>query len=158
MNAIQALNQQRLLLQLEYQVEKETFRRQTEQTGIERMVQRGDAWYPVRLGRSYYNSMNQLALEVYREGEPDTDHNFEYGRPVIFFVHNPNSSLHSLLASPSMVSYVDGNRMVIILPDSNQLLDLQRTDATLGVQLSFDETSYRCMFEDLNRTINAKGR
>ena len=158
MNAIQALNQQRLLLQLEYQVEKETFRRQTEQTGIERMVQRGDAWYPVRLGRSYYNSMNQLALEVYREGEPDTDHNFEYGRPVIFFVHNPDSSLHSLLASPSMVSYVDGNRMVIILPDSNQLLDLQRTDATLGVQLSFDETSYRCMFEALNRTINAKGR
>lgn len=52
MNAIQALQQQRLLLQLEYQTEKEAYQRQTEQQGLARLVKRGDAWWPVRIGRS----------------------------------------------------------------------------------------------------------
>ena len=60
MNAIQALTQQRLLLQMEYQTEKEAYRRQTEERGLARLVKRGDAWWPVSIGRSYYNSLNQL--------------------------------------------------------------------------------------------------
>ena len=64
--AIQALQQQRLLLQLEYQTEKEAYRQQTETIGIGRKVKRGDAWWPLRIGKSYYNSLNQLALEVHR--------------------------------------------------------------------------------------------
>ena len=48
--------------------------------------------------------------------------------------------------------------MVIILPDSGRLLDLQRQEGALGVQLSFDETSYRCMFDALDRVLRAKGR
>ena len=86
MNAIQALNEQRLLLQLEYQTEKEAYRKQTEQRGVERLVKRGDAWWPVKIGKSYYNSLNQLVVEVFRQGDDDEiEHNFEFGRPVVFF-------------------------------------------------------------------------
>ena len=46
---------------------------------------RGDAWHPVRIGRSYYNSLNQLAIEVYRTADDDIEHNFEFGKPVCFF-------------------------------------------------------------------------
>ena len=163
MNGIQALTQQRLLLQLEYNVEKEAFRRQTEETGIERKVKRGDAWWPLRLGRSYYNSMNQLAVEVFREGDDDIEHNFEFGRPVMFFSIGEQGTGRKgqevrYLSFSATVSYVDGNRMVIILPDSGRLLDLQRASEPLGVQLSFDETSYRCMFDALDRAIRGKGR
>ena len=162
MDALQALTQQRLLLQLEYSTEKEAFRRQTEESGIERKVRRGDAWWPLRLGRSYYNSMNQLALEVVREADTDVEHNFEFGRPVVFFAmasapHAKTATL-SYLPFTATVSYVDGDRMVVILPDSGRLLDLQRREEPLGVQLSFDETSYRCMFDALDRTMRAKGR
>ena len=52
MNAIQQLTQQRLLLQMEYQTEKEAYRRQTEERGLARLVKRGDAWWPVSIGRS----------------------------------------------------------------------------------------------------------
>ena len=160
MNAIQALTQQRLLLQLEYATEKESFKRQTEESGIDRKVKRGDAWWPLRLGRSYYNSMNQLAIEVFREGDNDIDHNFEFGRPVMFFTTSTHHSPLTINYLPftATISYVDGDRMVIILPDSGRLLDLQRQEAELGVQLSFDETSYRCMFDALDRVIRAKGR
>ena len=166
MDAIQALTQQRLLLQLEYNVEKEAYRRQTEDAGIEQKVRRGEAWFPLRLGRSYYNSMNQLAIEVFRDEDTDIDHNFEFGRPVVFFgmgnaprstLNPPHSPLH-YFSFTATVSYVDGDRMVIILPDSGRLLDLQRQEGALGVQLSFDETSYRCMFDALDRVLRAKGR
>ena len=40
---ILALQQQRLLLQMEYAAEKDTFRKQTEEMGLQRKVKRGDA-------------------------------------------------------------------------------------------------------------------
>ena len=85
MNGVQALQQQRLLLELEYSTEKEAYRQQTEALGIARQVKRGDAWWPLRVGKSYYNSLNQLAVEVYRTTDTDIEHNFEFGRPVAFF-------------------------------------------------------------------------
>lgn len=54
------------------------------------------------------------------------------------------------------VSYVDGDRMVITVPDSAPLLDLQQATEEIGIQLSFDETSYKLMFEALDRTMKAK--
>ena len=84
-SVIQALQQQRLLLQLEYQTEKEAYRQQTETIGIGRKVKRGDAWWPLRVSKSYYNSLNQLAVEVFRTSDTDIEHNFEDGRSVVFF-------------------------------------------------------------------------
>lgn len=180
---IQALLQQRTLLQLEYYTEKEAFRKLTEQIGMRRKVKRGDAWFPLRIGKSFYNSLNQKSIEVFRTSDVEIDHNFEFGRPVVFFqvknnpegssAHAPSqgaiSSSQSATSSSSgsnpkgikyfsftgTVSYVDGDRMVINVPDSVSLLDLQ-TEEPIGVQLSFDETSYKLMFEALDRTMKAK--
>ena len=82
---IQALLQQRTLLQLEYYTEKEAFRKLTEQMGMQRKVKRGDAWFPLQVGKSFYNSLNQTAIEVFRTSDQDIEHNFEFGRPVMFF-------------------------------------------------------------------------
>ena len=187
---IQALLQQRTLLQLEYYTEKEAFRKLTEQIGMRRKVKRGDAWFPLRIGKSFYNSLNQKSIEVFRTSDEEIDHNFEFGRPVMFFQvknHPGEISSHASFksaasSSPSAmsssqnaassssasnpksikyfsftgtVSYVDGDRMVINVPDSVSLLDLQ-TEEPIGVQLSFDETSYKLMFEALDRTMKAK--
>ena len=187
---IQALLQQRTLLQLEYYTEKEAFRKLTEQIGMRRKVKRGDAWFPLRIGKSFYNSLNQKSIEVFRTSDEEIDHNFEFGRPVMFFQvknHPGEISSHASFksaasSSPSAmsssqnaassssasnpksikyfsftgtVSYVDGDRMVINVSDSISLLDLQ-TEEPIGVQLSFDETSYKLMFEALDRTMKAK--
>ena len=152
---IQALLQQRTLLQLEYYTEKEAFRKQTEQMGMRRKVKRGDAWFPLRVGKSFYNSLNQTAIEVFRTSDQDIEHNFEFGRPVMFFKVKNEESL-SYFSFTGTVSYVDGDRMVITVPDSAPLLDLQSSNEPIGVQLSFDETSYKLMFEALDRTMKAK--
>lgn len=160
------LQRQRMLLEIEYNHEKEEFRKQTETMGVERKVRRGDAWFPVSIGRSYYNSLNQMVVEVMRQPGSDIEHNFEAGRPVCFFtIKNDTSTAGTkatkggsklqYLSFTATVSYAEQDRMVVALPDSGRIVDLQRQDA-LGVQLFFDETSYRLMFEALDRVIRAR--
>ena len=162
---IQALLQQRTLLQLEYYTEKEAFRKLTEQMGMQRKVKRGDAWFPLQVGKSFYNSLNQTAIEVFRTSDQDIEHNFEFGRPVMFFMvkkmgknEDQGRKVQSVkyFSFTGTVSYVDGDRMVITVPDSAPLLDLQQSTEPIGVQLSFDETSYKLMFEALDRVMKAK--
>lgn len=152
---IQALLQQRTLLQLEYYTEKEAFRKLTEQMGMQRKVKRGDAWFPLQVGKSFYNSLNQTAIEVFRTSDQDIEHNFEFGRPVMFFRSERSEEL-KYFSFTGTVSYVDGDRMVVTVPDSAPLLELQQSTDSIGVQLSFDETSYKLMFEALDRVMKAK--
>lgn len=152
---IQAFLQQRTLLQLEYYTEKEAFRKLTEQMGMQRKVKRGDAWFPLQVGKSFYNSLNQTAIEVFRTSDQDIEHNFEFGRPVMFFRSEGSEEL-KYFSFTGTVSYVDGDRMVVTVPDSAPLLELQQSTDPIGVQLSFDETSYKLMFEALDRVMKAK--
>ena len=153
---ILALQQQRLLLQMEYAAEKEAFRKQTEEMGLLRKVKRGDAWYPLKMGRSYYNSLNQLVVEVFRQGDEDIEHNFEFGKPLCFFSVGEKDKIRYFNFTAT-VSYVDGDRMVVAVPDNGQLIDVQGA-GQVGVQLFFDETSYKTMFDALDRVMKAKGR
>lgn len=142
------------LLQLEYEYEKELFKQQTELMGIGRKVKRGMCWYPLYIGRSYYNALNQLVVEVERREDKEIEHLFEYGRPVCFFTQDVIGKL-TYLPFVATVNYVDEDRMVVVLPNADALLSLQGKEV-LGVQLYFDETSYRLMFEALKQVIGAK--
>lgn len=219
----QALQQQRLLLEIEYNADKAEFMRCIEAQGMMRRVKRGDAWWPVRVARSYYNSLNQRVVEIVREGDTDIEHNFEYGRAVGFFkvirpevggkrsevggkrsecrvqrcdyrsgleagneadygsnlmpsaselmpntselnanhTSSPITQTSNLISlypdSRFSVSYADANRMVVVVPDGFNVADMEGQER-LGVQLSFDETSYRLMFDALDRVLRAKGR
>lgn len=148
------LQHQYELLQIEYEYEKEQFKQQTELMGIGRKIKRGMCWYPLNLGRNYYNALNQLVVEVERREDKEIEHQFEYGRPVCFFTQDISGKLN-YLNFVATVNYVDEDRMVVILPSVDALLALQSKEV-LGVQLYFDETSYRLMFEALKQVISAK--
>lgn len=148
------LQHQYELLQIEYEYEKEQFKQQTELMGIGRKIKRGMCWYPLNLGRNYYNALNQLVIEVERREDRDIEHQFEYGRPVCFFTQDVSGKLN-YLNFVATVNYVDEDRMVVILPSVDALLALQSKEV-VGVQLYFDETSYRLMFEALKQVIGAK--
>lgn len=148
------LQHQYELLQVEYEYEKEQFKQQTELMGIGRKIKRGMCWYPLNLGRNYYNALNQLVIEVERREDKDIEHQFEYGRPVCFFTQDVSGKVN-YLNFVATVNYVDEDRMVVILPSVDALLALQSKEV-VGVQLYFDETSYRLMFEALKQVIGAK--
>ena len=149
------LQRQQLLLRMEYEYEKEEFKRQTENMGVARKVKRGVCWYPASPGRSYYNSLNQLVIEITHTENLDIEHNFEFGRPVCFFRQSADGKI-TYFNFTATVSYADEARMVVIMPGAGAIMDIQSAD-NLGVQLYFDETSYRTMFEALEDVLRAKG-
>ncbi len=153
-SSILYLQRQYELLKMEYEYEKEQFRQQTEAMGIGRKIKRGMCWYPLNVGRSYYNALNQLVIEVERREDKDIEHSFEYGRPVCFFTQDMSGKL-TYLNFVATVSYVDEDRMVVVLPNADALLMIQSKEV-LGVQLYFDETTYRLMLESLKQVISAK--
>jgi len=139
---ITILQRQRSLLQMEYAYEKEEFQRLTEATGVERKVQRGLAWYPLTLGRSYYNSLDQLVVEIFRtssdisKGMTNDDASaddepslFEPGKPVCFFSEDASGDRHGTggllhyYKFVAQVSYVEADRMVVALPNASRLTD-----------------------------------
>ena len=142
------------MLKMEYEFEKKQFEQQTEVMGIGRKVKRGMCWYPITLGRSYYNALNQFVVEVYRQEDREIEHLFEYGRPVCFFTQDMSGKL-TYMNFVATVNYVEEDRMVVILPNTDAMISLQGKDF-LGIQLYFDETSYKLMFEALRNVISAK--
>ena len=143
------------MLQKEYEYEKELYRQQTREAGIPKRIQQGVCWFPVKLGADRYNSLNQLTVEVTRTETEETEHSFEYGRPVCFFRISADRQIRYFNFS-AVISYVQDNKMVVVLPGPQVLPELVVT-GELGVQLYFDDTSYKTMFAALREVAEAKG-
>ncbi|MFR4043728.1 MAG: AAA domain-containing protein [Odoribacter splanchnicus] len=155
LSLMQDLQQQSAMLQKEYEYEKELYRQQTREAGIPKRIQQGVCWFPVKLGADRYNSLNQLTVEVTRTETEETEHSFEYGRPVCFFRISADRQIRYFNFS-AVISYVQDNKMVVVLPGPQVLPELVVT-GELGVQLYFDDTSYKTMFAALREVAEAKG-
>lgn len=180
------LQLQQDLLKLEYEYEKEEYQQLCREVGVDRRIRQGKCWYPLHVGRCYYNALDQLCVEVEApdeiatkqvrndEGElanKDIDFEFEPGRPVAFFTLSNNSDRIEGVADGSrgvaefipytcQVSKVDGMRMMITVPGQQQVDNLRNLALTrgLGVQLSFDATSHRVMREALSEVMNTSDK
>ncbi|MBO5659790.1 MAG: AAA family ATPase, partial [Bacteroidaceae bacterium] len=151
---IQQLAKQKALLLKEYEYEREQFQRQTETMGVQRKVRQGLCWFPLRVGRSYFNSLNQQVIEVERTEGLDVEHQFEPGKPVCFFQEDASQMLH-YMKFVAQVNFVEENRMVIAMPTGDAVQQVLHA-GRLGVQLYLDEYTYRLMFDALDRVTTAK--
>ena len=150
-----SLGQQAELIRKERDYEREQLRHDTEVMGIGRRVKRGECWYPISVGRSYYNALDRLAIEVTRTEDTEIEHCFEYGRTVCFFDVDGTGKLH-YQPFTATVSFANDTSMTLILPDEGTLERVRGLERG-GVQLSFDETTYRLMLEALAAVTGAKG-
>ena len=154
-SSILELQQQYGLLELEYNHEKATYLEENERISLDRKISRGICWHPLSIGRSYYNSLNQFVVEVHRTEHLDTEHHFEYGRPLMFFDADIEHTRIRYLNFPATVSYADDNRMVVVLPGPEALHRLNEA-VRPGVQLGFDENVYKLMFASLRAAMQDK--
>ena len=154
-SSVVSLLKHRDLLRQEYEFDRKCFAQQSSLISVEKKVAAGNCRFPVALGRSYYNSLNQLVIEITRTEDTDIEHSFEFGRPICFFRQSTDGKI-IYMNFTATVSYVDDTRMVAVMPGAATIMEVQAAD-NLGVQLYFDETSYRTMFEALEDTLHAKG-
>lgn len=156
---IEHIERQRRLLKIEYEEEKASFAEAVDRVGLSRLTARGRAWFPVRVARDYYNSLNQRVVELLRcdaGADEEEDHEFEYGRSVMLFTAGGDAGASPRHRFGGTVSYVDGNRMVVAVADDAYLPALEANGERAGVMLSFDETTYRAMFDALDCLAKAK--
>lgn len=143
------------LLRKEYEEEKASYHEQLDAMGISRRVKRGLCWYPVEVGSSRFNSLAQTVVDIVKPVDDEIEHSFEYGRAVVFFTLTDDGSRTRIIDGVCQVSYVDGQRMVVVVPSSAFVAHLQQGEK-VGVQLFFDETSYRAMFHAMDEAIKSK--
>lgn len=151
---IQALHHHKQLLQQEYEYSRKEYHRNAENAGVAHKIKAGVCRFPVSVGKSSYNSLNQRVVEITSAADDEHDDKFEPGKPVCFFILDASQMMH-ILPFVCRVSYVEGGRMVIEVPDEKALQQINEAER-LGIQLYFDEYTFRLMFDALDRIISAK--
>ena len=170
MNYTKHLAEQERLLALEYEYEKQEYQQLCQQVGIQRRIRQGKCWYPVMLTRTFYNALDQFCVELtcpddiltrevknQETGElanKDIEFEFEPGRPVAFFRVASKDDKEKTIFFPysCQISRYDGQRLHVTLPNvqAAQILRDYALEGLLGVQLSFDATTYRVMREAIH--------
>ena len=144
LSPISELQKQAELLRLEMKYETEAYAHSLTHLQFASLVQEPSCRYPVTLGNTTYNALDQTVATVSFEvsdDEPDTD--FEPGKVVAFFTFGDNGTPR-LLPHQFYIDQVDTGILTIAIPNQAALQSLRSTAQMklLGIQTSIDTTSY----------------
>lgn len=129
------------LIKLERQADLEYYRQKVLLRSLHQRTQEGTTWYPVKLKRFYIGTGERLIIEVERTTHVEQPHAFQSGKSVSVF-SNASGSPEKEHAN-GVINYVRDNTMVITL-NGDDLPDWIE-DGLLGIDVMFDEMSYREM-------------
>lgn len=140
------------LLQLERQADLEQYRQKVLMRPLHARVKEGMTWYPVRLAKEYIGTGERIIIEVERTTQKDQPHAFQSGKMVSVFSNASGKSEKQ--HQNGVINYVRDNLMVITLngDDLPEWID----SGSLGVDVMFDEMSYREMEYTLKKVIEAE--
>ena len=134
--------------------EKETDRAQyvarLDRFSIQKRREQGITWYPVVVRKDYLGTGERLVVEVERTAGQQENHQLQSGSVVRWFVNNGDKKMPAV---NGVVNYVKGDLLVMTLQE-DELPDWVR-DGKLGIDLLFDEGSYRAMENALRLTNKA---
>ena len=151
--AIQELKNLEQLLKTEQQADREEYQRKVLSVSIKDRVNQGICWHPVLLKKQYYGTAERLVLEVEKNVADEQEHAFQPGSVISLFTNMPHGAAESRQVT-GVVNYVKKNVMVMTM-NSDELPDWV-FDGKMGVQLLFDEGTYREMFAALLKVRKAE--
>ena len=140
------------LIRLERQADLEQYRQKILQLPLHRKTKEGKCWYPVRVKRTYIGTGERFILEVERTNNLDQPHVFGSGKVVSVFSNAGNMPQKENLGG--VINYVSDNLMVITLNGDD--LPEWIENGLLGVDVMFDENSYREMEAAMKTVIRAE--
>ncbi len=140
------------LIQQERQADLEQYQQKILQKSITQKKKDGVCWYPVKLEKTYIGTGERLIIEVQRTNNFEQRHSFQSGKAVSLFSNATNTPQKDHVGG--VINYVRDNNMVITL-NVDELPDWIE-DGALGVDVMFDEISYREMEFALKTVIKAE--
>lgn len=141
------------LIKLERQADLEQYRQKVLLRSLHQRTKEGTTWYPVRLKRDYIGTGERVIIEIERNTHLEQPHSFQSGKLVSLF-SNANGTPEKQHQS-GVINYVRDNSMVITL-NGDDLPDWI-TDGQLGVDVMFDEMTYREMEFAMKEVMKAEG-
>ncbi len=153
MEVIKELQHTLSLIKLERAADLEQYRQKVLLTPLHRKTKEGICWYPVKLRKDYIGTGERLIIEVERTTELEQKHVFQSGKMVSVF-SNANQKLEKHHIG-GVINYVRDNQMIITL-NVDELPDWI-DGGMLGVDVMFDEMTYREMEYALKKVMGAEG-
>ena len=140
------------LIKLERQADLDYYRQKVLLRSLQQRTKEGTTWYPVRLKRDYIGTGERLIVELERTSHIDQPHAFQSGKSVSFFSNAAGKPEKDHVNG--VINYVRDNTMVITL-NADELPDWI-DDSLLGVDVMFDEMTYREMEFALREVMKAE--
>ncbi|MEX1238559.1 MAG: AAA domain-containing protein [Cyclobacteriaceae bacterium] len=141
------------LIKLERQADLEQYRQKILLRSLQQRTKEGSTWYPVSLKREYIGTGERPTIEVERTNHLEQPHLFQSGKVVSVFSNASGKPEKEHVNG--VVNYVRDNTMVITI-NGDDVPDWIG-EGLLGVDVMFDEMSYREMEFCLKEVIKAEG-
>ena len=152
MTSFEQLHHTSELLRQERQADLEYYRQKVLLRSLHQRVQEGTTWYPVRLRSDYIGTGERLVIEVERTNHLEQPHAFQSGKSVSVFSNASGKPEKEHVNG--VINYVRDNTMVITL-QGDELPDWI-DDGQLGIDVMFDEMTYREMEHALKEVMKAE--
>jgi ATP-dependent RNA/DNA helicase IGHMBP2 len=146
-----ALQKTLLLLRKEKQEDLNQYRQKIQNSTLDERRRDGLCWYPVNLLKHYISTGEKYVLEVERGSRTNESHVFAAGKTISLFINDGSNDRAS-----GVINWVKGNRMRFTL-NAGDLPDWI-DDGRLGIDLLFDEASYKAMEAAMKEVIEVGGR
>ncbi len=141
------------LINLERQADLEQYRQKVLLRSLSERTKEGVTWYPIKLKRDYIGTGERIIVELERTNHLDLPHSFQSGKLVSLF-SNASGKPEREHAN-GVVNYVSDNTLVLTL--NGEDLPSWIDDGLLGVDVMFDEMTYKEMEYALKSVMKAEG-
>lgn len=143
----------KMLLKLEKETDLQQYNEKIESSSLHERRKKGVCWYPVSLDRTSYDIGERMMVKVSINKDQLSPHGFQSGKSITIF-SNAQNKTDEQEPVKGIVNNVRENEMMITLMSDR--LPFWLNDGMLGVQLMFDEHSYKEMERALNELVTTE--
>lgn len=144
------------LLRLEQKEDLALFKLKSAKASIQERQRRGLTWYPITITKEDLGFGGKVVLELERPADQQRLHLFQVGRNAALFSHLPGRSAIEPPALTGVITSLRRNKLQLTTT-RQELPDWVLEGGKLGIDLTFDEVSYREMDNALRQVIRARG-
>ncbi|MFD2244787.1 AAA domain-containing protein [Pontibacter ruber] len=147
---LEELKQVQELLKIEQEEDRQQYKAKSLKSSISERKAMGFCWYPVVISKEEIGFGNKVVLELERTSGRDQLHLFQTGKTAALFSNSgEKNSLNGVI--------VGLKRNKVLLATNKEDLPDWVDDGKLGIDLTFDEMSYREMEIAMKKVMDAHG-
>ena len=146
----------RALMQLEQREDQAQFKLRNASASIKERRRRGFTWYPVTITKEDIGFGGKMVLEIERPASRQELHLFQVGKNASLFSDVPAHSSSERPTLNGVITSVRRNKL-LLATTKEELPDWVYDAGKLGIDLTFDEVSYREMSNALGEVLGAYG-